>query len=152
MRMVFFYIAITLFSSYTLAEVDSFKLINGGKETIITTEDLELLPAYEIKTSTNFTPVSVFKGTSFKDLANKYNIVSGELRFFAWDDYSYTIPLSELLNYNAILAYKKNGAYMDLSNLGPFSIIFPRDSFPDIDMLNINAKTVWQVKSVEVVK
>lgn len=152
MRKIILYVIIMIFSSYTLANVDSFKLTDGEKKIIITTSDLELLPAYEIKTSTNFTPLSVFKGASFRDLANKYNIVSGDLRVFAWDDYSYTIPVSELFKYNAILAYKKNGAYMDLSELGPFAIIYPRDSYPGIDMLDVNAKTVWQVKTIEVVK
>jgi len=148
---IFFFITM-IFSSLCLANDHSFKLIINGKETRITTADLEKILSLEIRTSTNFTPSSVFTGVSFKELAKNYPIGLGRIRAFAWDDYSYTMPIPELLKYNAILAYKKDGNYIDISALGPYAIIYPRDSYPELETLEVNAKTVWQIKTLEILK
>lgn len=57
-----------IFSDLSCANEDSFILINNGKETRVTTSDLEKMPSDEIRTSTNFTPLSVFTGVRFSDL------------------------------------------------------------------------------------
>ncbi|KOC90172.1 oxidoreductase [Winslowiella iniecta] len=140
------------FSTLCLAHENSFRLINNGNEISITTADLEQMPSSEIRTSTNFTPLSVFTGVRFSELAENYAIGSGEIRVFAWDDYSYTMPVAELLQYNVILAYKKNGSYIDISALGPYVIIYPRDDYPELETLDVNAKTVWQIKTLEIIE
>lgn len=152
MKNVILLIILMTYSSLPSAHEDSFKLIINGKEIRITTSDLEKMPLSEIKTSTNFTPLSIFTGVKFRELVKKYNIVAGQIRAFAWDDYSYTMPVAELLEYDVILAYKKDGNYIDLSELGPYAVIYPRDSHSELETLDVNAKTVWQVKTLETVK
>ncbi|MDC7860678.1 oxidoreductase [Pantoea ananatis] len=145
----FFITLYVVLMSVQVADAASFKLVSGMSETSVTTENLEKLPQAVIRTSTNFTPRAEFQGVPFSELVAKYNIESPELRFFALDDYSYTIPIRELIKYHAILAYKKNGALIPVSDLGPFVVIYPLDSHPELSRSDINAKTVWQIDKVE---
>lgn len=121
-----------------------------GKKITITTQNLESMPVYKISTSTNFTNKSEYSGVKFSTLLEKYGISGTEIRVFAWDDYSYTIPVKELLKYNVIVAYKKNGQYIPISDLGPYAVIYPRDENPELKNLDVNARTVWQMKGMEV--
>jgi len=134
------------------AYADSFVLADGSKEITISTEDLVKLPATSITTATNFTPKATFEGVTFTELLSKYSIKASSLRVYALDDYSYTLPVGELLKYHVILAYRKNGQLIPVSDLGPFAIIYPRDEHPELNKLEVNAKTVWQINRIEVIK
>lgn len=114
-------------------------------------KDLEKFKPHTISTSTNFTIKSDFTGVKFSDFLDFFHIKDGALRAFAWDDYSFTLDISELLKYGAILAYKRNGEYMPISDLGPFAVIFPRDEYHELDNLSVNAKTVWQINLLKVI-
>ncbi|WP_394815124.1 molybdopterin-dependent oxidoreductase [Pantoea stewartii] len=118
----------------------------------VSTADLEKLPTTSITTGTNFTPKATFTGVPFQDFLNKYNVRAKALRFFALDEYSYTVPVDELLKYHAILAYRKNGKFMPVSDLGPYVVIFPRDEHPELPKADINAKTVWMISEVKVIR
>ncbi|MEN4591713.1 molybdopterin-dependent oxidoreductase [Pantoea agglomerans] len=134
------------------AYADSFVLADGSKEINISTEDLQKLPVTSITTATNFTPNSTFEGVTFAELLSKYSITASSLRVYALDDYSYTLPVGELLKYQVILAYRKNGQLIPVSDLGPFAVIYPRDQHQELNKLEVNAKTVWQINRIEVIK
>lgn len=134
------------------AHGDSFTLKYDGHKIEITTRDLEMLPCHEIETTTNFTPSAVFTGVRISDLLNKNKLSVSYLRIYSLDEYSYTVPIKDLDKYNMILAYKKNGAYISVTDLGPFAIIYQRDSIPEKEWPDINAKTVWQISEIEAFK
>lgn len=137
------------FSSY--GKIDYFSIKKNDGETVkVTLTDLKMLPEYSFSTATIYTPKSTFTGVKFSDFAKKYNLTGSTVRAFAWDEYSYSMPLDELFKYNAIIAYKKDGNYMDIEKLGPFAILYPRDLYPELDKLDINAKTIWQLKILKV--
>lgn len=136
-----------------MANNDAFTLLNNNKALVITRSDLEKLSTHDIRTSTNFTPVSDFSGVLISDFIKKYNIdKDSKLRIFALDDYSYTVPVPELVKYHALLAYKKDKKYIDISAFGPFATVFPRDDFPELKNMDIDAKTIWMIKTIEVQK
>lgn len=143
---------ITLMISHGVsATIDSFIIKNSdGNKIKVTRKEMEELPQYSITTSTNFTLKSEFVGVKFKDIIDKYSLYGSKVRAYSLDDYSFTLPIDEMKNYNVIIAYKKDGNYMSISELGPFSIIYPRDNFPELNNLSVNAKTVWQVKLLEI--
>lgn len=154
-KQILFSLALLLISNLSYSNVDINYLqliIPAGKEIIITTAELEILPTYEIRTVTNYLPIHTYTGVRFSDFAEKYNIHSDKVRIFAWDDYSYTIPTEELIKYDVILAYKIDSKYIDLSELGPYVIIYPEDSQHELQKVDINAKTVWQVKTIKVLE
>lgn len=143
---------ITLMISHGVSATIDFFIIKNleGNKIKVTRKEMEELPQYSITTSTNFTPKSEFVGVKFKDIINKYSLHGSKVRAYSLDDYSFTLPIDEMKNYNVLIAYKKDGEYMSISELGPFSIIYPKDNFPELNNLSVNAKTVWQVKLLEV--
>lgn len=145
----FFFLAFVTFSSYGMVNSFDLKTSDGGKIKV-TLDDLQTLPSHSFSTATIYTPKSMFLGAKFSDFAKRYNLAGKTVRAFAWDDYSYSMPVDELLKYDVIIAYKRNGDYMSIDELGPFAIVYPRDSHPELDQLDINAKTVWQLKRLEV--
>jgi len=148
------FLTVLLFSmiSAKAAYAASFVLADGSKEIHISTEDLIKLPVTSITTATNFTPKATFEGVSFTELLSKYSIKASSLRIYALDDYSYTLPVGELIKYHVILAYRKNGRVIPVSDLGPFAVIYPKDEHPELNKLEVNAKTVWQINRIEVTK
>lgn len=130
---------------------DTLQLVFGKTTKTITTEDLSHLALSTIKTSTNFTPEATFEGVTFTTLLKSYGVQASQLRIFALDDYSYTLPVAELNKYGVILAYKKNGKNIPVSDLGPFAVIYPRDQHPELNNLEVNARTVWQINRIEAV-
>jgi len=107
------------------------------------------MPAHTIKTSTNFTPEDTFTGVEFAELVKAYHLKGQSVRAFAWDDYSYSMPIDEMIKYRVIVAYQRGGKPIDVGELGPFAIIYPRDGYAELNNLDVNAKTVWQVKRLE---
>jgi hypothetical protein len=53
---------------------------------------------------------------------------------------------------SGLLAYRKNGQLVPVSDLGPFPIIHPRDEHTELNKLVVNNKTVWQINRIEVIK
>lgn len=150
MRAIILFV-LAIVSTCLQAEVDYFYLKKPGEEKIkVTVQDLEKLPAHSFSTATNFTPKNTFFGVKFKDFVEKYKISGTKVRAFAWDDYSYTISIDEMNKYDVIIAYKKEGKYIELSDLGPFAIIYPRDLYPELNTVDVNAGTVWQLKTLEI--
>lgn len=135
-----------------VALADSFRLVDGNTVKTVSTADLEKMPVASITTGTNFTPKAKFTGVPFQDFLDKYGVKSKTLRFFALDEYSYTVPVNELLKYHAILAYQKNGKNLPVSDMGPYVVIFPRDEHPELSRADINAKTVWMISEVKAVQ
>ncbi|PXV72206.1 MULTISPECIES: molybdopterin-dependent oxidoreductase [Pantoea] len=135
-----------------VALADSFKLVDGNTVKTVSTADLEKMPVASITTGTNFTPKATFTGVPFQVFLDEYGIKAQALRFFALDEYSYTVPVKELLKYHAILAYRKNGKNLPVSDMGPYVVIFPRDEHPELPRADINAKTVWMISEVKAVQ
>lgn len=136
------------FSVNSFAMQKSFELRFGGKKEDIDISILKVLPKHSFRTSTNYTDVDTFSGVKFEDFAAAYNIKGTTIRVFAWDGYSFSIPISELMKYNVIIAYEKGGELMDSDTLGPFALVYPRDLYPDLDHVDADARTIWQIKSI----
>lgn len=142
---------LVFFTLSSYAEVDYFTLkMPENNKVKISRSELEKLPEHTITTSTNYTDRDVFVGVKISDFLKQYAIEGTDIRAFAWDAYSFTLPVNEAVKYSAIIAYKRGGKYMSVSELGPFAIIYPRDDIEATEWLSIDAKTIWQVKALEV--
>lgn len=137
--------------SQGFAAIDYFYIKKSdGSRITVRLEDLKSLPESSFKTSTAYTPEETFVGVSFADFAKKYAITGNTLRAYAWDDYAYSMPVAELYRYQVIIAWKRNGQMMSLSTLGPFALVYPRDQNPELNDMEVDAKTVWQLKELEI--
>lgn len=68
----------------------------------------------------------------------------------ALDDYQVDISLEDAAKWPILLATQNNGNYMDVENSGPTRVIFPYDTYSDIDQIAYKDYWIWNIKSVEV--
>eukprot|EP01037_Dinobryon_pediforme_P007738 gene7738-7800_t len=62
----------------------------------------------------------------------------------ALDDYFSEIPVEDFTKYKVILALKRDGAYMPVSDQGPLFVIYPFDSDPILKDAKFQSRSVWQ--------
>jgi len=102
-----------------------------------------------IRTTTPWTEgVTEFQGVLVRDVLNAAGISGEEIRVSAVNDYSYTIPVSDLRKYPVILAFKMNGRTLTVRDKGPLWVIYPRDEFPELKTKEIDHRMVWQVTQI----
>ncbi|MFT4067227.1 molybdopterin-dependent oxidoreductase [Paraburkholderia sp.] len=107
------------------------------------------LPVHSITTATTWTPRSTFTGPLLGDILKTVGAYGTEIEFHTFDDYTYTVPVSDSQRYGVIVAYSMNGQRLKLSDFGPLFLIYPRDAFPD-ELAGAlgDSKFVWQIKAL----
>lgn len=63
----------------------------------------------------------------------------------ALNDFRTTIPLSDFSKYGVILALKRDGEYMPVSDKGPLFIVYPYDSDAELQTQRFYARSAWQL-------
>ena len=94
---------------------------------------------------------NTYTGVLMSDLSKVLG-ASGEatsMHITALDDYTVEISLADVEKWPILLATRTNGNYMDVENSGPTRVIFPYDTYSDIDKVGTKPLWVWNVKSVE---
>ena len=95
---------------------------------------------------------NTYTGVLFSDLRKALGI-SGDatsLRITALDNYQVDISLEDAEKWPILLATRVNGNYMDIENSGPTRVIFPYDTYSEIDQIAYKDYWIWNIKSVEV--
>jgi hypothetical protein len=116
--------------------------------------DLDMLEAMESTTIETKTPwtegVTRFTGVLLDQLLEAAGTESRMLKMSAEDGYIYE-PLKPMdSKYPIIVAYKKDGEYMSLRQLGPLWVMYPFDDYPELNTEENRAACVWQLKHMEV--
>ncbi|KXU88746.1 oxidoreductase [Paraburkholderia monticola] len=107
------------------------------------------LPVHPITTSTTWTPRSTFSGPRLADILKVVGAHGTEVEFHTFDDYVYTVPVSDCDRYGVIVAYSMNGQRLKLSDFGPLFLIYPRDAYPDeLKGALGDSKFIWQIKAL----
>jgi len=68
----------------------------------------------------------------------------------ALNDFSIDIPLSDLTRFEAIMAFKTDGNYMEIADKGPLFIVFPYDDVEEVRNSLFYSRSVWQIHSIEI--
>ena len=66
----------------------------------------------------------------------------------ALNNYNMDIPLSDLIDFDAILAFKTNGDYMSIADKGPLFIVFPYDDMEEARNALFYSRSVWQIHAI----
>ena len=66
----------------------------------------------------------------------------------ALNDYTVTIPWSDLQQYDPVLAYQRGGQAMSVRDKGPLILIYPFDAHPGLRTQNYVNRTIWQVNAL----
>ena len=89
-------------------------------------------------------PVS-FEGVPMAQLLDHVGATGTKVTALALNDYSTDIPLDDFRHYDAILAFKRDGAYMPVRDKGPLFIVYPYDSNPALKHQRYYSRSAWQV-------
>lgn len=109
------------------------------------------LPVHSIRTATTWTPRSTFTGPLLGDILKTVGAYGTQIEFHTFDDYTYTVPVSDCARYGVIVAYSMNGQRLKLSDFGPLFLIYPRDAYPlELAGPAGDAKFAWQIVSMAV--
>jgi hypothetical protein len=112
---------------------------------------LESLPHTTFTTKTPWYngPVT-FEGVLMRDLMNAEGLNGKRVVVTCLDKYSVEIPFEDVKNYNVILAYKRDGKYMPISDRGPLFVVYPYDSDPVLQADKFYVRSAWQVSSMTI--
>jgi len=116
--------------------------------------DREMLEAlgtvsFETKTPWYAEPVK-FEGVPLAKLMAAVGANGQRITAIALNDYAVDLPMEDTQKYNVILALKRDGAYMPVSDKGPLFIVYPYDSDPELKSQKFYSRSAWQVALIEV--
>ena len=110
---------------------------------------LEALGVSELELTTPWTEGrQKFVGVLGSKILDAVGAEGGTIVARAINDYQVKIPLSDLRKYPVLFALKQNGAYMRVRDKGPIWIIYPRESYPELDTDLITDRWVWQLSQI----
>ncbi len=116
--------------------------------------DREMLEDLGLAKFTTMTPwynePVTFEGVRLDRLMRVVGASGEQLRARALDDYTTEIPIADFERYRTILAMKRNGDYMPVTDKGPLFIVYPFDSHPDLKHQRFYARSAWQVARMTV--
>ena len=112
---------------------------------------LEAIGMTSVETKTPwFTDRVRFEGVLMRQLMALIGASGTELKVRALNDYASEIPISDFATYDVILALKRNGNYMEISDKGPLFVVYPYDSAPELQSQKYYSRSPWQVAKMEV--
>ncbi|HTW27697.1 MAG TPA: molybdopterin-dependent oxidoreductase [Acetobacteraceae bacterium] len=124
---------------------------NLGKTAVFDMPTLEALGLASITTGTPWDQGKVtFTGVPLTTLLGFLGANGTTLVASALNDYSAELPISDFAKYHTLLATRRNGQYMPVSDKGPLFIVYPFDSDPDLRQQTYYGRSVWQINKLTV--
>ncbi|ATA20070.1 hypothetical protein EDC48_11311 [Gibbsiella quercinecans] len=137
--------------SFTLEVSGKIKNTNDDTHTryIFTDKQLYAMPVSSIITSTSWTPKKNFEGVLLSQLLETVGAEGSTMTFYALNDYTIDVPVSDVAKYQMILAYRMDGIPLQVKNFGPLFLIYPRDSGDtELNSPLYNSRFIWQINRV----
>jgi hypothetical protein len=91
-----------------------------------------------------------FEGVLLTKLLDVVEATGDRLAVTALNDYVTEIPIQDARKFGVILALKRDGQYMPVSDKGPLFIIYPFDSNSELKAQVYYKRSAWQVSRIEV--
>ncbi|MGD9614305.1 MAG: molybdopterin-dependent oxidoreductase [Alphaproteobacteria bacterium] len=91
-----------------------------------------------------------FEGVPLAKLLDTVGSSGDRLVVTALNDYVTEIPVADARKFGVILALKRDGQYMPVSDKGPIFIIYPFDSNSELKAQVYYKRSAWQVSRIEV--
>lgn len=112
---------------------------------------LEQLGMVSFETMTPWYSAKVkFEGVPMKALLQAVGASGQSMSVTALNDYKTVIPVEDFEKYNAILAIKRDGQYMPVSDKGPLFIVYPFDAHAELKNQKFYSRSAWQVAKIEI--
>jgi len=142
---------VVLVSNSPLAFTANLTITDGAESIVLGRSELEAFPQSTVVTSSPyFDGEETFSGPTLTRVLEPLD-VSGErnVTLKALNDYTVTGPLREILSLDAIVATRRNTKIMSVRDRGPFWIILPLSTRPELDDENFHRYMVWQLNGIE---
>ncbi|MFM9942408.1 MAG: molybdopterin-dependent oxidoreductase [Hyphomicrobiaceae bacterium] len=124
---------------------------NDGDQAIFDMKSLEQLGMVTFETMTPWYTSKVrFDGVPVTKLLQAVGAKGEKLVVTALNDYATEIPIADAEAYAPILAFKRDGSYMPVTDKGPLFIVYNYDSRPELKSQKFYARSAWQVARIEV--
>ncbi len=113
--------------------------------------DLLALPQAMIRTRTEFTDgVVEFVGPLARDaVASIETGAATSIHLVAANDYAVDIPLSDITDYDVILAMQANGERLTIRDKGPIWVMYPLDDHAELQGPTYTVRLIWQLTTME---
>lgn len=112
---------------------------------------LEALGLATIETTTPWHSGKIrFEGVSLKRLMDHVGASGKTASVLALNNYRTEIPLSDFSVHPVILALKRDGQYMPVTDKGPLFVIYPFDSSKELNSELFYSRAAWQVRRITV--
>lgn len=112
---------------------------------------LEQIGTTEVNTATPWhSGVMRFEGVLLRALLAVVEVRGSNLHARAHNEYSATLPVSDAMHYDVILAMKLNGETLTLRDKGPLFIIYPFDTDKALQTDMTYLRSVWQLRRIDV--
>lgn len=127
-------------------------MFNVGKTAKFDRDMLEGLGWSSFTTSTPWynEPVT-FAGVRMAKLMQTVRAQGETVVATALNDYETKIPISDFTQFDVLLALKRNGQYMPVSDKGPLFIVYPFDSDAELKSQKYYSRSAWQLADLLVV-
>jgi len=111
---------------------------------------LEALPNFQFTTATIWTDgPQEFVGVRVVDLLELLESDAERLALTAANSYQIEVPVAHYHEFDAIIAYLRNGEPMTLRDKGPLWIVYPYDSDPRYKTEIMFANSIWQLERID---
>ena len=124
---------------------------NDGNKANFDLAMLEALGTTETFTETPWTKeLGQFEGPLARTLMAYVGATGTEITVRALNDYVSTVPVTDFLDHDVILATRRDGKIMHVRDMGPFYITYPFTDNPKLlNEVNLS-RSVWQLREMTV--
>lgn len=127
--------------------------VNAGSAAEFDMAMLEKLQGRAATLETPWTQGKVtFSGPFMAEVMKAVGAHGKALRVSALNDYTVEVPFSDATDIKTILATRMNDEPMSVRDKGPLFIIYPFDLDPSLYNEKYFSRSVWQIKSIEVIE
>jgi hypothetical protein len=124
---------------------------NDNRKAVFDRQMIEALGEVSFSTATPwYDGPHKFEGVLLAKLLDVVEATGDRLVVTALNDYVTEIPIEDARKFGVILALKRDGQYMPVSDKGPLFIIYPFDSNPELKAQVYYKRSAWQVSRIEV--
>lgn len=123
--------------------------VTNGEAVDFTLAELEALGTSKITTTSPWEVEAVtFEGVPLAALLQAVGATGETAAIVALNKYRTVVPVSDFVDYGVILASRKNGEPMPISDKGPLFVVYPFDDKPELNTEIYQSRSAWQVRSI----
>lgn len=112
---------------------------------------LEALPVTTVVTKNPWVEErTTYEGVTINTLLEHVGAKSFDFLAEGIDGYTAELRGIDFAKYPIIVAYKREGDYMSIRDLGPLWIIYPFDDYPELDTEYSGVTSVWQLIEMKI--